>query len=177
MVPHRISRRPHVRGDGLLMPSAVLHFFHASAPSRLPPFCEGEKRSRSKCKTPLGHGLVSAEYFCAKLRRILICAPQLGFCIIQLSKFCSARVQFLNSFWLISQDRIGRAARFISPFLNVSQLVGPSKKTVPRMTQDSSQTGTDAAPHLADKERCPSLVPGMSSYESLSQDMGVVKCT
>jgi hypothetical protein len=94
-----------------------------------------------------------------------------------LSKFCSVRVQFLNSLWLISQDRIGRAARFISPFLNVSQLVGPSKKTVPRMTQDSWQAGTDAAPHLADKEQCPSLVPGMSSYESLSQDMGVVKCT
>ena len=41
-----------------------------------------------------------------------------------------------------------------------------SKKTVPKMVQEFSQAGLDTAPNLADKEQFPSLVPGMSSYES-----------
>jgi hypothetical protein len=76
--------------------------------------------------------------FTATLRRILICAPQLGFCIVHFlpsacfcqfwSSFRPSRVHILDSLWLISQNRIGRAAGFRSPLLNVSQLVGVKRQ-------------------------------------------------
>ena len=40
------------------------------------------------------------------------------------------------------------------------------------MAREFSHAGIDTAPNLADKEQFPSLVPGMSSYESQeSQDV------
>ena len=52
------------------------------------------------------------------------------------------------------------------------QPVSRSKKTVPRMAREFSQAGISTAPNPEDKEQFPSLVPGMSSYESQeSQDV------
>ena len=48
-----------------------------------------------------------------------------------------------------------------------------SKKTVSRMMQKFLQAGIDGASHLADEEQSPSLVPGMSAYESQDVDMHV----
>jgi hypothetical protein len=55
------------------------------------------------------------------------------------------------------------------------QPVNRSKKTFPSMAQEFSQAGINTAPNHADKEKFPSLVPGMPSYEYQDTDM-VIGC-
>ena len=82
---------------------------------------------------------------------------------IRRSLFGQSLVDFSGSHW--SSIKLHKSVSECQP-------VSRRKKAVPRMAQEFSQASMDTAPNLADKEQFPSLVPGMSSYESQeSQDV------